>query len=234
VTCREDVDVEGLIQEFGLAPTQVYHYALNGFAAPMGAATLQQLRQDRRILFVEADGPVSLCDQTNSTGLLRLGLDHFPLAHINGTNEPLNVDVAVLDSGIDPHPDLSIYQTYYAFSSDGSDSIGHGTAVAGVLAAMDNGYGVVGVAPGVRLWNIKCVGPPPYNAWSFAIAGMNYVTAHSNEISVANMSFGNSSTSAPISSIRSAVRHQRAYKLNSLGRSTDGPSRRRRRRCSRK
>jgi subtilisin family serine protease len=64
--------------------------------------------------------------------------------------------------------------------------LNHGTAVAGVIAARDNDFGVVGVAPGVRIWNIKCFGPAPYNSWSLMIKGMNYVYQFSNQIAVAS------------------------------------------------
>ena len=83
VTCRKDADLDALIAEFKLSPKFIYRF-INGFAAPMDAATIQKLKADGRVRFVEADGPMSLCDQTNSTGLVRMGIDHFPVAHING------------------------------------------------------------------------------------------------------------------------------------------------------
>jgi subtilisin len=205
VMCQNGVDVKAMVKEFGLAPTFIYKYVFNGFAAPMDAATITTLKQDSRIQSVDMDSPVTLCDQTNSTGFARLGIARFPVAHINGTNEPLNVDVAVLDTGIDPNqPDLNIYTNFSAYESDGSDQIGHGTAVAGVLCAEDNGYGVVGVAPGVRLWNVQCTGNPPFNSWSFALGGMEFVAQNANQISVVNISFINTTT-APWQSIQTAM-----------------------------
>jgi serine protease len=77
------------------------------------------------------------------------------------------VNVAVLDTGIDiTHPDLQSayaggFNTYFgdkSFSSETADPIddeGHGTHVAGTIAATDNAIGVVGVAPGVRLWAVR-------------------------------------------------------------------------------
>jgi subtilisin family serine protease len=77
------------------------------------------------------------------------------------------INVAVLDTGIDiTHPDLlSAYaggfNTYFGDKSFPSetqapvDDEGHGTHVAGTIAATDNNIGVVGVAPGVRLWAVR-------------------------------------------------------------------------------
>ena len=204
VTCEDGVDVDALLREHGVTPRHRYRYALNGFAAPLPPGIIEKLRRDKRVLAVEADGIANVCDQTVPPGITRIGADVFAVGH---SNAPINVDVAILDSGIDPHPDLPPnYQTYFGFGTDGSDSLNHGTSVAGVLAAQDNGYGVVGVAPGVRVWNVKCIGPSPYNTWTMVINGMNYVASHSNEISVANVSIGNSAGGAPYTAIRSAVR----------------------------
>ncbi|HKS24218.1 MAG TPA: S8 family serine peptidase [Thermoanaerobaculia bacterium] len=77
------------------------------------------------------------------------------------------INVAVLDTGIDlTHPDLQSayaggFNTYFgdkAFPKETSDPIddeGHGTHVAGTIAATDNNIGVVGVAPGVRLYSVR-------------------------------------------------------------------------------
>jgi subtilisin family serine protease len=204
VTCRPDANLDAVIADYKLTPLLVYR-ALNGFAAPMDAATIQQLQADGRVLFVEADGPVGLCAQANSTGIVRLGVDQFPVARINGTNEPLNVDVAVIDSGIDPHPDLNVVYFYSPFTEDPKDYSQHGTHVAGIIGALDNGFGVAGVAPGVRLWNLKAA-DPTHNAWHYFLGAMGVCIDNANQISVANMSFVNLSTNAPVSAIRSAVR----------------------------
>ncbi len=209
VTCQENVNVTNLMKEYALTPTFVYKYSLNGFAAPMDAATATKLKQDSRILFVEADGPVQLCDQTNSTGFARMGIARFPVAHIDGTNHPLNVGVAILDTGIDPtHTDLNIFTNISPISLSGQDWNGHGTEVAGVLCAQDNGFGVVGIAPGIQLWNIQCIGQPPFNTWSYIVSGMNYCIANSNQIAVVNMSFVNAKgSSAPYSTVHQAIKN---------------------------
>ena len=204
VMCRMDTDTEALIAEFGVKPKFIYR-KLHGFAAPLDALAIAKLKSDARIRSVEADGIVAPCGQVIPSGVMRIGADHFPVAHINGTPKPLNVDVAVLDTGIDPHQDLSIYTNVCVFSDDTSDEVGHGTAVAGIVAAIDNDFGVVGVAPGVRLWNVKVVGNPPNNAWSYALEGMEYVYENADQISVVNMSFGNVFGLAPYNATRISV-----------------------------
>jgi subtilisin len=98
-----------------------------------------------------------------------------------------------LDSGVDlNHPDLNVYRdvTFVSGTSSGNDDYGHGTAVAGVAAAKDNSKGVVGVAPGARLWAIKVLDSNGIGSTSDLIKGIDYVTQHADEIDVVNLSFG--------------------------------------------
>lgn len=196
--------MEAVIADFQLQPTLRFAF-INGFAAPVATNQIPQLKADPRVLYVEADGPVSLCEQTNGAGVVRMGVDQFPVARINGITEPLDVDVAVLDTGIDPHPDLNVHHFYSPFTSDPTDVFGHGTKVAGVLAALDNDIGTVGVAPGVRLWSIK-VQDPEHNVYSFFLSGLAYVHQYSNEVEVVNISLTNRDPGAPINSVRGGIR----------------------------
>jgi subtilisin family serine protease len=205
VTCRKDTDLDALIAEFHLAPKFLYR-TITGFAAPMDEATTQTLKADARVRWVETDGKMSLAGQTIPSGLKRIGIDHFPVAHINGVPKQLDVDVAVLDSGINPHEDLNVYDTFTAFGFDGSDIVGHGTGVSGVIAAIDNEFGIVGVCPGVRLWNVRVFGPPPDDAWTNFLIGLDYVAQHSNQVSVMNISIVNLETNAPIVAMRLLIR----------------------------
>lgn len=184
------------------------------------------LRRDPTTL-IEPDGPISFeplhpapplkglglqatSDEGQKVplGVQRMGIPSFPLSRINGINEPLDVHVAVLDSGIDgSHPDLEIYTSYSTYGGDGTDAdLPHGTSVAGVIAAMDNDIGVVGVAPGVKIWNIQVTGLFPNNSWTDVIVGMEFVRVNSNLISVANISITNPGQTAPFASVRAAVR----------------------------
>jgi subtilisin family serine protease len=75
------------------------------------------------------------------------------------------VRVGIIDTGMDlGHPDLqAAYRGGYDFVHDdsvpeeeaGGDGFGHGTRMAGIIAASDNGFGLVGAAPGVSLYALK-------------------------------------------------------------------------------
>ncbi|HEX8690727.1 MAG TPA: S8 family serine peptidase, partial [Solirubrobacterales bacterium] len=103
--------------------------------------------------------------------------------------------MAVFDTGIDKsHPDLNVFARADCsngppcVSESGSDGHGHGTHVAGTIGAIDNGSGVVGVAPGARLWSVKVVDNNGNGVLSEYIAGIDWVTARADKIEVANAS----------------------------------------------
>ena len=73
-----------------------------------------------------------------------------PTGTQSATPSDVNVDIAIVDTGIDlTHPDLNVYRekTFVPNTTSANDDNGHGTHVAGTAAARDNSIGVVGVAP---------------------------------------------------------------------------------------
>jgi subtilisin family serine protease len=106
----------------------------------------------------------------------------------------VNVDVAVIDTGIDlTHPDLNVYTAGAKNCSTGTsagDGNGHGTHVSGTIGALDNGIGVVGMAPGARVWPVRVLNNQGSGTFSAIVCGIDYVTAHASQIEVASMSLG--------------------------------------------
>jgi len=190
-----------------LEARQIYSHALNGFAATIPAPRLRALQNDPRVALVEPDQPVFPFAQTVPTGVRRIGADHSAVAKIDGLDERVNVDVAIIDSGIELlHPDLNVVNsvTFVNDGSGGNDGYGHGTYAAGVVGALDNDYGVVGVAPGARLWAVKVMDNNGAGSVSTLISGVDYVTANAATIEVANISLGFVGTSA---SLRTAIQN---------------------------
>jgi subtilisin family serine protease len=111
--------------------------------------------------------------------------------------------VAVLDSGIDAaHPDLAGAVAGGASCVKGSkkdtgDEYGHGTHVAGTIAARDNAVGVVGVAPEATLYAVKVLDATGSGTLSNLVCGVDWVTANAGAIRVANLSLGVAGAAAP-------------------------------------
>lgn len=111
---------------------------------------------------------------------------------MDGSDSELDVDIAVIDTGSQVnHPDLRVVrQVNFTRESTADDRNGHGTHVAGTAAAIDNGTGVVGVAPGARVWSVKVLDRNGSGYLSDVIEGIDYVTQNAAAIEVANMSLG--------------------------------------------
>jgi subtilisin len=185
-----------------IARIRTYTNAVNGFSGKVPEKRLEALKKDSRVLLVEEDVDVFAMTQTIPTGVRRVGTN--AAARIDGVDERVDADVAILDTGIDlSHPDLNVFASV-SFSTNnttGNDGHGHGTHVAGIVGALDNDFGVVGVAPGVRLWAVKVLNDSGSGKLSDVIAGVDWVTANP-EIQVANMSLGGLGL---ISSLRMAI-----------------------------
>ena len=114
------------------------------------------------------------------------------------SNKGAGVSVAVIDTGIQlSHPDLRTNIVGGRNCSTGSsfnDGNGHGTHVAGTIAALDNGVGVVGVAPSAKLWAVRVLNNAGAGSWSSVICGLDFVTSkapkNGGPITVANLSLG--------------------------------------------
>ena len=216
-------------QQEGFAADTVYSSAVHGFAANMTDAEARALARDPSVALVEPDQRISADLHTNNfqtvpTGVDRIDADQNATAHI--TNAPgganLNIDVAVIDTGVDTqHPDLNVaggmgflpdpnQQQPNCSNHLYEDDNGHGTHVAGTIAAIDNDRGVVGVAPGARIWAVKVLDSAGSGSDSCVIAGIDWVTNRRAEfndgagdgdpgidIQVANMSLGGPTGGVP-------------------------------------
>ncbi|MDX1614015.1 MAG: S8 family serine peptidase [Candidatus Promineifilaceae bacterium] len=193
----------------GLQTGYVYEHALQGMSAVVPAGRLAALEKDPRVAYVEVDRMRTIAAQTVPTGVQRIFADANGNIDIDNTDDyRVDVDVAVIDTGIDlEHPDLNVFNSQSCLNSDdggppwartyycgagGDDDHYHGTHVAGTIAAIDNGIGVVGVAPGARLWAVKVCDSNGSCPSSAIIAGIDYVAANAGSVEVANMSLGGS------------------------------------------
>ena len=197
VSLKDDVADPGaaaaaLMQSAGGQVGRVYQHALKGFSAQLPAAAVEGLSHNPMVKTIEPDAIVQAAAQTMPTGVMRIGTLANTTASIDGVDERVDVDVAILDTGIDTsHPDLDVVggvNFSRGPSSKYTDGNGHGTHVAGTVAALDNDFGVVGVAPGARLWSVRVLDNAGFGSVSAMIAGIDWVTAHADTIEVANMS----------------------------------------------
>jgi subtilisin len=206
VTAQEAVDQ--MVRPLRITPRHVYHSAIRGFAVDLTASQLSALDADPDVLAIVPDRPVAAFAQTVPTGIKRSQADRNATAQIGSGANPISVDVAVIDTGIDvDHPDLNVVGGVNCVPGESSydDLNGHGTHVAGTIAARDNGSGVVGVAPGARLWAVRVLNADGEGEFSDVICGIDWVTANAGTIDVVNMSLGGE---APVGDCNDQSLHQ--------------------------
>ncbi len=168
----------------------------------MSAVAAARIAADPRVAFVEQDRVYHLAakpgNQTAAAGNIPTGIDRIDgelssAASGDGAGA-VDVDVAIIDTGIDrDHPDLNVVAGKNCSTGNSfDDGNGHGSHVAGTVAARDDGAGVVGVVPGARLWAVRVLNNAGSGTTSSVICGIDYVTANASSIEVANMSLGGS------------------------------------------
>ncbi|MGB3459873.1 MAG: S8 family serine peptidase [Halobacteriota archaeon] len=167
---------------------------IDAIAAKLPEQAIENIQKNSKVAYVEMDGEVHAHDIElyNSWGVEHIGAG---IVH-DGGNTGDGVKVAIIDTGINyNHPDLSEnYAGGYDFVNDDDDPMddaGHGTHCAGIVAAVDNGAGVVGVAPDAHLYGFKVLDSSGSGYLSDAIAGID--AAVGDETDIISMSFGSSS-----------------------------------------
>lgn len=238
VTFEDDVDVDRLVLEletqYGAQSRFVYRHALKGASLLVPDRSLQDLSSHPGVKQVETNGGVELMafpvEQEVQGWMERggLGASH-PFADINGDGVEIDVDIAIIDSGVaGSHPDINLYAAIECiFGRSGEDpsvpdgcttlfdlsdldatnddplasidEAGHGTRVASIAGARDNGFGIVGMAPGARIWSARLSGDDTAFGGAASsdqpfidsfIGAVDWVTANASEIEVINASVG--------------------------------------------
>ncbi len=194
---------KNLLTDNGLSPdltNRIYTHAIAGFTAALSKNAAAKLRLDPRVAIVEQDRIISLgkpdgkgkppkdSPETQQTpwGITRVG----------GSADGSGTTAWIIDTGIDlKHDDLNVDVARSAnFVPRGKDSPndghGHGTHVAGTIGAIDNTIDVVGVAAGANLVAVRVLDNAGSGAYSWVIAGVDYVAANADPGDAANMSLG--------------------------------------------
>jgi subtilisin family serine protease len=192
VVLRDGVDEQQTAEQHrvrhGAAVSHLYRSALRGYAAHIPANALAAVARDPRVAFVSEDRAVWATD-TVPTGVDRIDADRSSKFARNNSGPA----IAVIDTGSGPHSDLNIAGGKNCTRSRTfNDGNGHGTHVAGTIAAKLNGAGVVGVLPGAPIYSVRVLNAQGSGSWSTVICGIDWVTANAagTGIKVANMSLG--------------------------------------------
>jgi len=178
---------------------------IDAYSAELTAEEVSALRRSPDVRYVEPVAERFLHASVSRPGeqMIPYGVTQVRAPEAWGGYRAGEVNVVVIDSGIDyRHPELAAsYAGGYHVLEDNNlplDDVGHGTHVAGIIGAANNAYGVVGVAPGIRLWALKVVDESGRGVMDDVITGLEWIIDKKKELGgrwVVNMSLGGTTTS---------------------------------------
>jgi subtilisin len=164
----------------GFIADRTFTTALRGLTARLNPRQVTRLRMDPAVVAVVPDEKIELAAQLIPTGIDRISGRSSGAAKIDGVDERVDADVAIVDTGIASVAELNVAGGYNCSTTNRAlwrDVHGHGTHVAGTVGAIDNDSGVVGVAPGVRLWAVKILDDGGSGLLSWYVCGLDWIAA---------------------------------------------------------
>lgn len=178
----------------------VYSVAVRGFAVNAAPQAIENMKANNpNISYCEQDQVVTAIafqgkgKPGGGGGTQPAQETPWGIARVNGGAAGNFATAWVIDSGVQlDHPDLNVDLARSASFVRGSanDENGHGTHVAGTIAAIDNSFGVIGVAPGAPVVAVRVLDRRGSGSTSGVIAGVDYVAQYGRPGDVANMSLG--------------------------------------------
>lgn len=183
----------------------VYAYSIKGLTAKLSPGHVKKLLKLDEVKSIEKDETFALAPPAGKGwNKPDSGNDNQPaqttpwgISRVNGGVSCTDCRAWILDTGIDlDHSDLNVDRTneFTAYGKGrrrtANDGNGHGTHVAGTIAALDNNFGVIGVAPGAKVVPVKVLDDAGSGSYSAIIAGVDHVAQYGQIGDVANMSLG--------------------------------------------
>ncbi|HLH53193.1 MAG TPA: S8 family serine peptidase [Verrucomicrobiae bacterium] len=201
VTLKPDADTTAVATYHGLETRHVYDQVFRGWAGEIPLARLKDLAADPNVASIVPDSRVSVFGDGNEDNLLSgqvvpAGVQRVGASPGATSYTGSGIGVAVLDTGLDlRHADLRCASNSFSvYGISAQDDNGHGTHVAGIVAALGERAGVVGVAPGAVLYSVKVLDAHGNGYDSDILAGLNWIRNNTTNlnppIKVVNMSFG--------------------------------------------
>ena len=212
----------------------VYRHALQGFSINLPAQGAKAVAaHNPNIEYCEADQVATVIDPINAlakpgggggsttestpAGITRVGGG----ANYTGTGRAFVIDSGIFLTHPDLNVDTALSRNFVSRETSPNDLNGHGTHVAGTIAAKLNGTGVVGVAAGAKVVAVRVLDRRGSGAYSDVIAGVDYVASVGAAGDVANMSLGGPVSDALDTAVVNASNSSKVIFALAAGNETD-------------
>lgn len=184
ISFKEEIDYE-LLEEMGAEIHEEFD-AISAVSVTLpNEAMFQAASNDSSIAYIEENSEVKAAAQTTTWGYRSVKANTASSLGYTGKG----VKIAIIDSGINSkHPDLKVAGgiSKVENSSAFTDGNGHGTHVAGVIGALNNSIGTVGVAPDAQLYSVKVLTSKGVGTLEGVVAGIQW--AIDQKVDIINMS----------------------------------------------
>lgn len=211
--------VQAMERLYGVRAQAAFGHVFKGMSVQLTPAQLARLQRDPSVAAIEVEQSYSIGARptqggttTSSTQSVPWGISKtgatlsYTLAG-NGSGSVSGVRTYVIDTGIDTKNTDLAYAGLVNFVGDrkNTDCNGHGTHVAGSMAARDNTVAVVGVAPGASTYGVKVLGCDGSGTTTSVLKGIDWVAANAIKPAVANMSLGGGASQMLDDAVRAAA-----------------------------
>ncbi|WP_205500241.1 S8 family serine peptidase [Rufibacter psychrotolerans] len=189
-----------LFQKLGInreRVSELFTGTAEGFTGNLTKEELQQLKQDENVAYVEPEqavmlGKASLSSTTSTSTTASTQTMPWGVARV-GYGDGTGKTVWVIDSGVQSsHPDLNVdkvrSKSFISGVTSWEDGYGHGTGVAGIIGAKNNGIGVVGVAANATIVALRVFDNTGYGTLTRIYSALNYAYQNGKPGDVVNMS----------------------------------------------
>ncbi|MCM3362547.1 S8 family peptidase [Niallia sp. HCP3S3_B10] len=196
IAYQDSVDKE-LIKEVGGQTLQTFKYS-PAVTASLTEQQVKRLKEKKVVVEIEQNEKVFAAEDIDKKSSSQVNESTYPNWNLKQTGinkihkkgiKGEGIKIGVIDSGINSnHSDLKVYGGFNVLDNNGSyeDDYGHGTRVAGIIAALDNNVGIKGVAPEAKLYSIKALDSKGEGMISDIISGIEW--AIENDMDIINLS----------------------------------------------
>ena len=190
---RFDLSIESVLSGNGISDGSVlksFEGERQYHVVKMKSADAEKLKADARVTSVEPDRKIAICGCFSVVEPRSITWSVDKVGYSDGTGKT----AWVIDTGVDTdHPDLNVDKTRSKSFLDKAffdDDNGHGTHVAGIIGALNNGIGILGVASGANIAALKVLDENGDGKLSALLNALTYVKSYGKSGDVVNISIG--------------------------------------------
>lgn len=208
----------------------IYTNSIKGFTINIPCVSAQTMfGGNENIKSMEEDSIISIVKRTSNPGdgtttpVVDVEQISYGTIRVGGPVDGSGKTAWIIDTGVDTkHPDLNV-DTNRGFTvfRNMDDENGHGTHVAGIIGAIDNTIGTVGVAQGSTIVPVRVLDRRGSGSISGVIAGIDHVSANAKVGDCVNLSLGGDISQALDDAVINAAKNSGAYFVLAAGNEND-------------